>query len=276
MAAQPTSRRVPVLVMTGDKLRHQYFANRILGRIPDGLLLVERQPAAPWGSHVTAPTPLIRRHFDDFHAQEIASFSATVDAARHFLRDRTFADLPGGTINDEDVIRKVVALDPGMIVVLSTSLIREPFIRAFPGRMINFHAGLSPYYRGAGTNVFPFYNRELEYVGVTIHHVDPGIDSGSILLHGRPQWEPEDNTHTIGCKNVAVAADLVLKIVEHARREGPPGGRPQDLGTGRVYYKKDFTDEVVRRIYDNIGAGMVRDYAAAGPRPVALVESLAS
>jgi len=261
--------------MTGDKLRHRYFANRILSRLPDGLMLVERQPEAPWGSHDAAPTPLIRRHFDDFHAQEIASFSATVDAAGHFLTDRTFIEIAAGAINDEDVIRRVVGLDPEMIVVLSTSLIRDSFIRAFSGRMINFHAGLSPYYRGTGTNVFPFYNRELEYVGVTIHHVDPGIDSGNILLHGRPQWEAEDNTHTIGCKNVAVAADLVLRIVEHARRAGPPPGHPQDLGHGRVYYKKDFTDAVVRRIYENIAAGMVRDYAAAGPRPVALIESLA-
>ena len=40
-------------------------------------------------------------------------------------------------------------------------------LKEFRSKIINAHLGLSPYYRGSGTNIFPFVNKEIEYVGVT-------------------------------------------------------------------------------------------------------------
>ena len=44
---------------------------------------------------------------------------------------------------------------PDVVLVFGTGLLKAPLIGAFPGRIINIHLGLSPYYRGAGTNFWP-------------------------------------------------------------------------------------------------------------------------
>ena len=80
----------------------------------------------------------------------------------------------------------MAAARPDVVLVFGTGILREPLLSAFDGRIINIHLGLSPYYRGAGTNFWPLVNREPEYVGATIHYLDAGIDTGPIISHARP------------------------------------------------------------------------------------------
>ena len=264
-----------VLVMTGDKLRHRYFAAHILQRVENSMLLVEKQAPEPWGSHAKAPSPLVQRHFQSFQAAEQRYFAAEVAASEELCSERTFLEIEDGEINSSRVVNDIERLNPRLLVVLSTSLLKADLIRRFPRRIINLHAGLSPHYRGTGTNVFPFYNDELEYVGMTIHYIDEGIDSGDIITQCRPIFEAGDTTHSIGCKNVIVATQRMIAVIDAFLRNAPPPGRRQDLGVGRVYYKKDFTDDVIVKIEENIASGMVERYLRRQPAPVDMVESSA-
>lgn len=263
-----------ILIMTGNKLRHQYFALQLLKNFPNASLLVERQPDESWGAHAKNPSTLIRRHFNAFHEQEILSFKKFVVSGETFIRSKTLFEVEDGRINDQDIIDKIKEIEPKILIVLSTSLLKDFFINTFPKKIINIHAGLSPYYRGSGTNVFPFYNGELEYVGMTIHYMDVGIDSGDIILQGRPFFERGDNTHTIGCKNIILGAKLMIETVRFYLQHGPPQGVRQDLKQGRVYYKKDFTDEVVLRIQQNLLEGLVDSYIKVQPKYVNIVSEL--
>ena len=50
----------------------------------------------------------------------------------------------------------------------------------FSRKFLNVHLGLSPYYRGSGTNVWPLINTEPDMVGATLC-IDAGIDNGEII-----------------------------------------------------------------------------------------------
>ena len=90
-----------------------------------------------------------------------------------------------GACNDPAEVALMTAARPDVVLVFGTGILREPLLSAFDGRIINIHLGLSPYYRGAGTNFWPLVNREPEYVGATIHYLDAGIDTGPILAHAQ-------------------------------------------------------------------------------------------
>ncbi|WKZ58009.1 MAG: formyl transferase [Bdellovibrionota bacterium] len=47
---------------------------------------------------------------------------------------------------------------------------------------INVHPGLVPYYRGANANFWAVYHNDFKKVGVTVHQVDSGVDSGPVIL----------------------------------------------------------------------------------------------
>jgi methionyl-tRNA formyltransferase len=263
--------RLDVLVMTGSKPRHQYFAAELLRHFDRSAMLVERHPEVTAETYVKQASALMEQHFAAFDRTQSEWFAEPVAAAAPLLQARTVREIEFGTPNATENVAAIRALDPRLIAVHSTSLIKEELIGAFPQRIINLHAGLSPYYRGSGTNLYPFYYGDLECVGMTVHYLDIGIDSGDIILQGRPVFDPDDNPHTIGCKNVQVGAALMTRGLERYLSSGPPPGVKQDLSRGKLFLKKAFNDEVLQTIQRNLANGMVRQYAAA-PRSVAMVE----
>lgn len=57
--------------------------------------------------------------------------------------------------------------------------IREPILSRFKGRIINLHIGYLPWNRGADPNFWSWLDGT--YKGVTIHHIDSGLDTGPII-----------------------------------------------------------------------------------------------
>jgi len=264
-----------VIILTGDKLRHKYFALKILQKLPQAKLIIEKQPLASWGAHLKSASPLMEKHFNNFASTEEKFFSKIVKGHLPLLKRRTIVEIDEGDINSQKVIEMIKKEKPVLLIVLSTSLLKDNFINSFPQRtIINLHAGLSPYYRGSGTNVFPFYYKKLEYVGMTVHYLDRNIDSGEIILQGRPKFQKKDNTHTIGCKNVILGTRLVLKVISFYLKNGPPQGKKQELGQGKLYFKKDFSDGKVKKIYQNIDEGLVKDYLKKKPKKVKMIEKI--
>ena len=142
------------------------------------------------------------------------SRAATTSEARYFACDRArplgrgavHRMVVGGRVQRSGGGRADDRARPDVVLVFGTGILREPLLSAFAGRIINIHLGLSPYYRGAGTNFWPLVNREPEYVGATIHYLDAGIDTGPILAHARPAIARGDGPHDIGNKTIVAAA----------------------------------------------------------------------
>ena len=264
-----------ILIMTGDKLRHKYYASSILSKIDDSFLLIEKQTPVPWGSHLSNPSELMKKHFIDFNKAEEIYFGEYIENKRDLIASRTLLIIEEGEINNKNIINEIKNIDPMIICTLSTSILKDNFINSFNKKtIINYHAGLSPYYRGSGTNVFPFLFKELEYIGITLHYIDTGLDSGDIILQGRPLFDYNDNTNTIGCKNIILGAELMIEIIKSYIDKGPPKGVKQDLSRGRLFYKKDFNEDVIIKINELISGGLVKEYIKKQPLKLDIVKKL--
>ena len=233
--------RINLLVLCGDALRHKYFATRLIKCFPETRVILEEKNV---------------NYKSEFNKTEHNYFIKYVKENEYDLNK----NLIGTVKNVNEEYEQIKELTPRLLAVHGTSIIKGNIIEPFPKRIINLHAGLSPYYRGSGTNMFPFYNNELEYVGMTVHFLDKGIDSGDIILHGRPVFEENDNTHTIGCKNVILGTDLMIKVIRKYIDEGSVPSKKQSLEVGKLYLKKDFTEIVSKQIEKNIEDGIVKQY----------------
>ena len=60
-------------------------------------------------------------------------------------------------------------------------LLREPFIRLFAGQIVNIHPSLQPAFPGLRP-VEEALDYGVRIMGVTVHFVDEGVDSGPIIL----------------------------------------------------------------------------------------------
>jgi folate-dependent phosphoribosylglycinamide formyltransferase PurN len=241
------------IVLTSSMRRHHYVANAIAARIDVACVWEEQKSFEPMqyaGS--PADEEIIQRHFDARDASERAYFGEHERVRAESRR------VPPSGCNDPAEIAAMRALAPDVVLVFGTGLLRQPLIDTFSGNILNIHLGLSPYYRGAGTNFWPLVNGEPEYCGATIHFLDIGVDTGPMVAHVRPDIRHGDGPHDIGNKTIVAAADALVTAAK-AHVETPLRGVAQ-AGAGRLYKRKDFSAAAVERLYANFANGMVDDY----------------
>ena len=115
----------------------------------------------------------------------------------------SIAKIYSDDINHPEVVNFIKAQRPDLICVNGTNLLRQPIleiISTIKFGIINLHTGLSPYSRGGNCNLYMLLEHKPELVGITVHHIDQGIDSGDIIISCRPLFERDDNYEIIDAK----------------------------------------------------------------------------
>ena len=116
-------------------------------------------------------------------------------------------------------------------------LIKGALLEKFAGRIINLHPSFLPWGRGYFPNfwshVFDFPN------GVTLHLIDEGIDTGSVLFQREHSFAETETLRTSYYTLQTSMLCLFTKAWRDIRTERvTPIG--QDLDNGNLAYEKDF------------------------------------
>jgi len=125
-----------------------------------------------------------------------------------------------------------------LIVASGTSILKKNILEAAKCPIINLHPGLAPQYRGRYGSYWPIYNREPELVGVTVHFVDQGIDTGAILAQGRVEYNWNDYVKTVTFKQHKLGGDLMVECLQNFdvlsknayQKEGCPSKNYRTMG----------------------------------------------
>ncbi|HEB75037.1 MAG TPA: hypothetical protein ENJ04_01620 [Nitrospirae bacterium] len=149
-------------------------------------------------------------------------------------------------------------LAPDVIAVCGCSILKRDLLSVPPRGTLNLHSGLAPYYRGCSCYFWPLYNNEPEYLGVTIHYVDPGIDKGDIIHQGRPELEADDDEVTIFIKIMKLGTSLMIKSL-HEIELGKVRSYKQ-TEKGRLYLDSDTSVKHFRELHERLKGGLIRDY----------------
>lgn len=245
------------IVLSGTFVRHQFVITSLVESMDVVGVWQETKPFEPLQyAETDADRAVIEEHFAERNASEALYFG---DHSQLRLKPQTvLRRLAPGKINDPKEVDRMRALRPDVVLVFGTGILKKEIIDSFAGNIINIHLGLSPYYRGSGTNFWPLVNREPEYVGATIHYLDAGIDTGAIIAHVRPEIEVGDGPHDIGNKAIQRAAEM-LKAAAFAHLNGRPKAVAQ-TSRGRLYQRKEFSADAVRRLRGHFASGMIDEY----------------
>jgi methionyl-tRNA formyltransferase len=116
---------------------------------------------------------------------------------------------------------------PDAIVVVAYGRIIPPWMIDLPRLgCINLHASLLPKYRGAAPIQWALIRGE-RVTGVTTMKIDPGMDTGDILLMREEEIRDEDTAETLAERLSALGADLMVATLRRLER-GEITPRPQD------------------------------------------------
>lgn len=253
-----------LVALVGNQLRHKYFVD-YLSKKHDILAVFteDRFDQKAYGEI----SDIIVGHFSMRDQHELKYFSGA-----DWPKGADVISVARNGINSKNVVDMIRLLKPEGITVLGCGLIAEDIIDICP-KIVNAHQGLSPYYRGSGTNFWPFYNEEPEYVGVTVHYIDRGVDTGKIICHGRPEIIDGEGPHDIGCKTIIVSVKLMSKVFTILEKKDIQG-IPQ-WGGGREYVRRDFTGEAIKKVHSLFENGFIKRYLDAvndGSRSIQLID----
>jgi methionyl-tRNA formyltransferase len=129
---------------------------------------------------------------------------------------------------------------PDAMVVVAYGRIIPPWMIDLPRLgCINLHASLLPKYRGAAPIQWALMRGE-RVTGVTTMMIDPGMDTGDILLQREVEIREEDTAETLAERLSVLGADLIVETLRGlARGEITPHPQEHSQATLAPMLKKE-------------------------------------
>jgi hypothetical protein len=244
-----------IVIITSDQLRHRYFCKELsLNLNLVGIVAETKSVSTNDFSKFSFPDQrLIKKHFDERDEVEKEMLGHFIDFPEV---DRLMIKF--GELNSLSVYNWVLEHNPDLILLYGSGIVKNPILSFYENRIINLHLGLSPYYRGSGTNFWPLVFEQPECVGATIHLAINKVDAGSILHQLRPEIEKNDRVHEIGTKTIIKATKEISTVLKkYLSNPGQVQPVIQDQGIGKIFKNKDFNAEVLKRVWYNFDNGMI-------------------
>jgi phosphoribosylglycinamide formyltransferase-1 len=115
-------------------------------------------------------------------------------------------DYPDRDARDTAMADWLVSLDATLVVCAGyMHLLRPVFLARFPGRVVNVHPALLPAFPGAHA-VEEVLAAGLAETGATVHLVDEGVDTGTVLRQEVVAVLPGDTPDSLHAR---------IRVVEH-------------------------------------------------------------
>ena len=165
----------------------------------------------------------------------------------------------GETLNSPNVVDWIRSRKPDLFLVMGTSLLRKELISLPSIGVLNLHTGISPYYRGGMTNLWPIVNFEPQFCGVTIHELDHKIDAGKIIYTDRPKINANDNFSSINSKSILLGAKLMIKTTEEVFNTKSICGLKQ-WKKGKLYHNIDYNGLIAKKYFNIINDGFISKF----------------
>ena len=130
------------------------------------------------------------------------------------------------SMNSEEARALLRGRHPAITVVCGTRILSTDTLEALNGPVVNFHAGITPLYRGVHGGYWALAEGRPDLVGSTLHLIDPGIDTGDIVAQATFDVTAEDSFATYPYLHVAAVLPLLDDAVERALAGEELRGRP--------------------------------------------------
>jgi len=233
--------KLSILILCGHSPRHLYVANTLC-EAADVLAIVQ-ETGGEWNARKVLKTLRPDNFFRKLWRwlRDRRRYTGNREALFFFEDGNPVLDQPELVkevphINHPDVIQLVDKLNPDLIAVFGTSLIRGELLTKGRLGIVNLHGGLSPEYRGADCTFWALYNGEPEKIGCTLHYIDAGIDTGRLIAHVSPGISTDDDELALFWRSVKESAQIYAELTRRLVQGESPG--VVQPGKGRLYQVK--------------------------------------
>ena len=185
-----------------------------------------------------------------------------IKQSRNFVSDYitslNFSGRPEGveyletsSLNEAIVVTAVKKAEPDLCVVLGTSIIKPRLISIPKIGLINSHTSVLPEYRGSRSEFWQCYNQDYKNVGLTLHFIDPGVDTGKIIFQKKQDVGENPNPEMLRAVNTVNMLENYIPTIQSVLK-GKVQPKEQDQCTTPTYKFRDITLEKRLKLYKRL------------------------
>jgi folate-dependent phosphoribosylglycinamide formyltransferase PurN len=232
-----------ILVLTGDKLRHRFLVKRLIDKGHRTLAWSEAKGQCFNEPEFESSAKVLLQLHSNLLKQ---SFSSLIMDTHVDIEMNTFKR---GSFSDDRLVGRIKEFQPEIILTYGCGIVGESIIELYPHRVIGSHQGLPQYYRGSGSNFFAFLNEESCRMGVSIHLLDAGIDTGPVIAQSSLEPSISDTYYSYSAKLIMETINLYVNVIDRLEKKGKEQLNSIPLfQVGRLYQRKDFIPEVLEKM----------------------------
>ena len=138
-------------------------------------------------------------------------------------------------LNDPVVVESLKEIRPELVVFTGGGLVREDVLKSSGAGVLNCHSGVLPTYRGMDVVEWPILEGNMDQVGMTVHFMDKGIDTGGILRVRKVNVGPQETIAQLRERMEPIMCqEIVLACLDHL--DGRLERQVQKLEDGKQYF----------------------------------------
>ncbi len=103
-----------------------------------------------------------------------------------------------------------------VVLLAGCRLLSPKTLAALTCPVLNYHAGITPKYRGMNGAYWALATGDAGNFGATVHLVDAGVDTGKVLHQVRGRPEPGDNLTNYATRLASLSRHICIRAVEDA------------------------------------------------------------
>jgi folate-dependent phosphoribosylglycinamide formyltransferase PurN len=116
-------------------------------------------------------------------------------------------------VNCERSIESIYTFSSDCIILSGVRILSSDFLSRIKCPIVNIHAGINPAYRGVHGGYWALVNNQPELFGATVHLVDEGVDTGTVLRHVFVSPTDKDNFSTYPLLQMAAALKVLPSLL---------------------------------------------------------------
>ncbi len=188
-----SSRRKIVMMMTVENIHgREILSNLIDYKFPIDAVIVEHKSKL-------AENTLNYLKNDFYNPKPFSELVKGVPINVHYVEHH----------NEFESIELLKKYQPDYVVLGGTRILKEPVIRTAKFGILNSHPAILPKYHGLDCVAWSILNKDP--VGATVHYIDPGIDSGPIILQESIDYSDCHSLIEVRIKAMRKCAELIVK-----------------------------------------------------------------
>lgn len=236
---------------------------RALEGTPDPLrsLMVIRRPGPPLRKRILSklgrlmPEPKINAKVARYDREARQLFLAEAGPPPDWPADCNIRHVTTVEANTPETVAWQKEFDLKVIVLVGAPVIRKPLLGTASMGVLNLHGSLLPHYRGTQVETWQIYNNDLDKIGLTVHFVEPGIDTGDIILQVPQKAHVSDGPWIIRARNQLSALDAIPTAVRQVL-DGTAPRIAQDANVGGPTYR---AADITRGVLEGVISAMNRE-----------------